>query len=378
MKITQRHAAINPTHTKRPSKAAFGPTSACKRAASAPAAHPAKFARVEDGARETAKQSTKYQQKMAQLEEEIALLTSYSSDTIYRLRFAEMKYDYISPSVVRLLGFSVEEMKRINFRSLILETRMVTNGMRKLESFDDLERKRQQGDVNKWQADYLMRTKDGRNIWISDVSHPWFDEKGKIIGSVGSMRDITDRVHAEQSAKEELQKIANTDALTGIANRREFFTDVEKELRRIKRSETELSMLLIDIDHFKNVNDSYGHDVGDAILIQMAELLKTTVRDTDLVARLGGEEFGVLLPETNTQGALYVAERLRAIIAKYPFTMGTDKAPLRVSVSVGVAGANAKENRTATDIYKLADTRLYIAKNTGRNQVSVDDVLVTH
>lgn len=364
------------SRSKLPSKAAFSPTVARKKSPLTKAPRVAK--RTDDGAAETARQSGKYQQRITSMEEELALLTSYSSDTIYRLRFSDMKYDYISPSVVRLLGFSVEEMRRINFRSLILETRMVTNGMRKLESFEDLERKRMNGDVNKWQADYLMRAKDGRNIWVSDVSHPWFDDKGRIIGSVGSMRDITDRVNAENAAKDELQKIANTDALTGIANRREFFGELEKELRRIKRSENEVALLLVDIDHFKKINDSYGHDVGDMVLVEMSQLLKTSVRETDLVARLGGEEFGILLPDTGSEGAVYVAERVRTAVMKHSFVIGTDKAPISLSVSVGIAGAQHHENRSATELYKLADTRLYIAKNTGRNQISVDEVLLTH
>jgi len=132
------------------------------------------------------------------LREEVDLLTSYSSDTIYRLDYRTMKYNYISPAVTKLLGFAPQEMKRINFRSLIVETKLVTNGLKKVSSFEELEAKRKQGDVGKWNADYLIRTKSGDKIWVSDISFPWFDSSGKVIGSVGALRDITDRVKVEQ------------------------------------------------------------------------------------------------------------------------------------------------------------------------------------
>src|SRR5262249_42138215 len=134
---------------------------------------------------------------MAELKQELAMLTSYSTDTIYRLRYDTMQYDYISPSVERLLGFTQDEIKGMNIPSLILETRIVANRLKPVDSFDTLEAARRQGNVNKWQADYLMRAKDGRKIWVSDISYPWFDSAGAIIGSVGSLRDITERVEAE-------------------------------------------------------------------------------------------------------------------------------------------------------------------------------------
>lgn len=312
------------------------------------------------------------------LKQEIELLTSYASDTIYRLRYKDMVYDYISPAVTRLLGFTPEEMCKINFRSLILETKIVTNGMKTVNSFDELEVKRQEGDVNKWHADYLMRTKDGRKVWVSDVSYPWFDDKGTIIGSIGSMRDITERVEAEDKIKQELAMVANTDALTGLGNRRQFFDQMAMEIKRMQRTNCDVSMLLLDVDHFKRVNDEYGHDVGDHVLCEISGIIKDCLRDTDLAARIGGEEFAIILPDTPADGAYWVAERIRLSILKHGFTAGTDQKPLGCTVSIGVATASMGDEVDATSLYKLADTRLYIAKNTGRNQVSVDEILHTH
>lgn len=132
------------------------------------------------------------------LRDEIELLTRYSSDVVYRLRYSTMRYDYLSPSVERLLGYSPKELADMNLRDLILETRIVAEGFAPVRSYETLEAKRRRGEVTGWQADYRMKTKRGDEIWVMDMSYPWQDEKGAIIGSIGSLRDITDRVEAEQ------------------------------------------------------------------------------------------------------------------------------------------------------------------------------------
>ncbi len=321
------------------------------------------------------------QQHLSQVEKltrEIALLTSYTGDTVYRLRYDTMKYDYISPAVTKLLGFAPEEMKKINFRSLIAETKLVTNGMRIVHSFEELEQVRRKGDVGKWQADYLIRTKDGRKVWVSDISHPWFDETGKVIGSVGSLRDVTDRVEAEAQIREELERIANTDALTGIANRREFFNVLEKELKRIHRTEMDITLLLVDIDNFRKINEIYGQDVGDKVLVDITRIVQACLRETDMQARIGGEEFAVLLPDTSVQGGVWVSERIRERVQKHEFVLGLDQAAVQCTVSIGVSSAVPGQDISASTLFKLADTRLYIAKNSGRNQIAVDEVQHTH
>src|SRR5665213_45803 len=200
---------------------------------------------------------------IGQLKAEIELLTRCSGDTVYRLRYDTMQYDYISPSVHQLLGYSVAELKRINMRSLIQETRVVSNGMRAVESYTGLEETRKRGEVKKWQADYLMKTKDSRQIWVADVSYPWFDKRGAIVGSVGSLRDVTERIHAEQKIREELLLISNADALTGLANRQTFWGRLEDETHRIRRTHGDLSMLLLDVDHFDKITKTYGRDVAN-------------------------------------------------------------------------------------------------------------------
>lgn len=313
-----------------------------------------------------------------QLQEEMDLLTSYSSDTVYRLRYDSMTYDYISPAVIKLLGFTPEEMRKINVRSLIVQTKIIKDSISAVDSYASLEQARKNGDVNKWQADYLMRTKDGRKIWVMDVSFPWFDETGKIIGSVGSLRDITGRIEAEENAKEEVVRLAYSDLLTGLANRHCFFEHVDRELKRIRRSNSHFSILLIDVDHFKAVNDTYGHNVGDKVLAQMGAVILGCLRDTDVAARIGGEEFGVFLPDTSEGGAYWVAERICLEIAKHGFHVAEAPLPVNCTVSIGTASTEGNRHISSSELYKKADTRLYIAKNTGRNQVSVDEIVQMH
>lgn len=310
--------------------------------------------------------------------DEINLLTSYSSDTVYRLSYNSMTYDYVSPAVIRLLGFSPAEMKKINFRSLILETRMVNNRMKNISSFEELEKSRKQGNVEKWQADYLMRTKDGRKIWVTDVSFPWFSEKGEVVGSVGSLRDITDRINAEERVKSEILKLANTDPLTGIANRHSFFATLDNELKRFRRAQRQFSILLIDIDHFKKINDDLGQVAGDKVLVEISRVMNSCVRETDMIARLGGEEFGIFLPDTPEEGAYWVAERICKEVSKHCFFADDSVIPVHSTVSIGVSSTKGLTSPTIADIYKKADSRLYIAKHTGRNQVSMDEIIQVH
>lgn len=310
--------------------------------------------------------------KIEKLQEEIDLLTSYFTDTVYRLRYDNMEYDYISPSVDNLLGYQPEEIHEIGFRSLILETRIISEGMRKVDSYGDYEQRRKKGEVLKWQADYLFRTKDNRKIWISDISYPWIDDEETIIGSIGILRDITERVEAERSAKEELARLAATDPLTGLHNRRIFFDSLQNELKRIDRSNKSLSLLLMDIDFFKKVNDTYGHSIGDNVLATIADIIQGCLREIDVCARVGGEEFAAILIDSPTHAAYHVAERMRKKIGRYQFKF-KDTEPFSCTVSIGICGSNCGDDDSDQDLYKRADACLYQAKDSGRNRVSVEE-----
>ncbi len=168
--------------------------------------------------------------------------------------------------------------------------------------------------------------------------------------------------------RRELERLATTDVLTGVFNRRVLLERLELELRRCRRYGSRLCVLLLDVDYFKRVNDTYGHLAGDAVLVAVGHILRTRVRNTDVAGRYGGEEFGVLLPETDLEPGRELAERLRQHVADEVFSAGT--ATFRVTCSVGVAHfADARQK--ANDLLQGADKALYRAKEQGRNRVCV-------
>lgn len=158
------------------------------------------------------------------------------------------------------------------------------------------------------------------------------------------------------------ERMALTDRLTGLANRRGVERQIRHELLRLRRFHTPISFILLDLDHFKGINDSHGHGMGDEVLRQVAKAITACVHDTDLVARWGGEEFLVVLPETPYSGALICAERIRADIQSLSGRLG-----FAVTLSGGVYQPGPGE--TMSDLLARADTRLYEAKRTGRNRI---------
>jgi two-component system cell cycle response regulator len=180
----------------------------------------------------------------------------------------------------------------------------------------------------------------------------------------------------EQSLKQALNErrmMAMTDALTGTYNRRYFTRTLTRELRLAERAGTSLALLLMDIDHFKKINDRHGHAAGDQILRHLVKRLGENLpRATDWCARLGGEEFAVVLPQTSLEGAAQVAEKLRKVIAATPFQ--TDTGNLPVSVSIGISSVETLHERATASVDQIleqADQQLYLSKDHGRNRVSV-------
>ncbi|MEE8251162.1 MAG: diguanylate cyclase [Gemmatimonadales bacterium] len=169
------------------------------------------------------------------------------------------------------------------------------------------------------------------------------------------------------SDRERFQFLANTDPLTQTLNRRALVDKLRTELQRGARYGHELSLLMIDLDHFKQVNDTYGHLVGDTVLRQLGEILMDEARNVDIVARYGGEEFVIVLPDTQVEGALIFAERLRSRVETHNF--GDSQDPLHVTISVGLAGMAAGESIDVEAVFAGADDALYKAKDGGRNMV---------
>ena len=190
------------------------------------------------------------------------------------------------------------------------------------------------------------------------------DNEGKPARIFGTFQDITERKRAE----EELRRQAVMDSLTDLFNRRHFLELAARELQRSKRYGDELSLIMLDADKFKEVNDTYGHSVGDFVLKSLASIGKSTLRDVDIFGRLGGEEFAVLLPSTSLEKAMVVAEKLRAAVVGV--VAPTEKKKLRVTVSLGVTSLR-KDTKDVDMMLKEADVALYSAKGKGRNRVEV-------
>jgi diguanylate cyclase (GGDEF)-like protein len=167
-------------------------------------------------------------------------------------------------------------------------------------------------------------------------------------------------------AHRNLLHLATTDSLTSLANRTRFLDVFERERNHAMRNSSDLSLLLIDIDHFKQVNDNHGHDVGDEVLKYVSATISNRLRKTDLACRLGGEEFGVLLPGASLEKAITIAETIRKNIAEVPYTRGNKLISLSVSIGVAEYGLDGPDLKS---LYAIADGHLYRAKTSGRNKV---------
>ncbi len=271
-------------------------------------------------------------------------------------------------SIGRVTGFSEEAVAGQPY-SIFYPNGATTND-RVLDRLHEAE-------ANGWSMDDGWRVRaDGTRFWGSAVIVPLIEPNGLAHGIDYAaeyaddarfclvLRDIT-----EQRAASETHRLQTScDHLTGVANRRTFFEAAELEIERYRRSPRPLSLVLFDADHFKAVNDNFGHPGGDAVLREFGALLLATFRQVDVVARLGGEEFGVLLPSADLRGAAAVGERCR--LAVEMSEVDADGACIRYTVSGGVATMDADVSGL-DELMKRADAALYAAKAAGRNRIEV-------
>jgi len=172
-------------------------------------------------------------------------------------------------------------------------------------------------------------------------------------------------------ANAKLQELAITDSLTGVFNRRHLFDLAKKEFARAKRSHNPISAIMLDLDHFKQINDQHGHLIGDRVLQVVAQCLRDNIREIDILGRYGGEEFTILLPDTDLSKAREIAERLHTLIGAQSVLVENES--IRVTASLGVANAVDLNNISIEELLARADQALYIAKQAGRNQVEAWD-----
>ncbi|HLK37655.1 MAG TPA: GGDEF domain-containing protein [Polyangiaceae bacterium] len=218
---------------------------------------------------------------------------------------------------------------------------------------------------------------DGKQYWVSDLNstngtfvndEPIREQRlrdGDQIRVGRSILKFMTGENIEVHYHEEIYRLMTVDGLTQAYNRRYFDEALEREFNRSKRYQRALSLIMMDIDHFKQVNDTHGHLAGDGLLRQIAGAVKPRLRAQDIFGRTGGEEFGVLLPEIGLDGATTTAEKVRGIVEATPVRF--DQQLLRCTVSLGVA--TLQDDATPQELYKRADDRLYEAKEKGRNRV---------
>jgi diguanylate cyclase (GGDEF)-like protein len=237
---------------------------------------------------------------------------------------------------------------------------------------------------------YRIKTASNEEKWVFEQGKGLFDEEGSLQAIEGFITDISTQKQTEfrlnkaleelalahellQLKSERLEHLAIHDPLTGLYNRRELDAAIEQEYASLQRLQQPFAVLILDIDHFKNVNDSWGHPVGDQVLIGLANLLKQDLRLNDRLIRYGGEEFAIVLSSLKKTDAHLLAERIRTRIARTPIKVSVSKnqtMDLTIHVSIGLACATTGDN-DPQQLIKLADDALYAAKRSGRNKTIV-------
>ena len=211
----------------------------------------------------------------------------------------------------------------------------------------------------KFSMDYRLRRYDGEYRWIRDDGCPLYNSEGEFIGYIGYCLDITGRKQDEDL----IQRLAHFDVLTGLPNRVLFTDRINHALSMAQRSQGQLAVLFLDLDHFKNVNDTLGHRIGDALLIEVAKRLKSAMREGDTASRLGGDEFILVLPGTDVNGAVHVAEKLLETVAQL---CRIEQQELVITPSIGIA-MYPDDGEDFDTLSKCADVAMYRAKHDGRN-----------
>ncbi len=220
----------------------------------------------------------------------------------------------------------------------------------------------EQQDIIANENDHILLSASGEHFSITDSVAPIINEDGQVLGSVLVFRDVT---HARELSAE-LNWQALHDPLTGLANRRQFETSMKALLEKAKSGDLKHHLLYLDLDQFKIVNDTCGHDAGDELLKQITDTLAKKLRKTDLLARLGGDEFGVLLESCDAEHALTIANNLRQAVENFRFGWQTQS--FKIGVSIGVAEISGQETKAA-EVLSAADAACYVAKESGRNRV---------
>jgi diguanylate cyclase (GGDEF)-like protein/PAS domain S-box-containing protein len=288
------------------------------------------------------------------------MLTEGINDVVFRCGPDGTAF-YVSPSSVRLFGWTPAEMVGKGPSDFVVAE--------DLPAIIEAQKSHAAGEDSSLLA-YRVKRKDGTTVWVEGSAHMVVDPAIGGPNLIVVMRDISERKRQE----ERLYELATTDGLTGLANRRAFDEALETEWRRTQRASGQLSLLLIDLDHFKGFNDHYGHQVGDDCLRTVASTIRASIRrPADLAARYGGEEIAIILPDTDAAGAVFIAQAIRMAVETLLIPHAENAAGAGfVTISTGVATTLSRVGgsiQMPAGLLQAADTALYKAKHNGRNRV---------
>ena len=302
----------------------------------------------------SARDITRQKEELAKLEasrHELQSIFDQLPDVFYRTDMQGI-ITMISPFCFKTIGYSQEEM---------LGTPMA--GYYKTpEDRQKIVQAITKGSGKAIQVEAALKHKDGSTIWVSTNAFVRLDEKGKPSCIEGVARDISARKRME----DRLTTLSRTDSLTGVYNRQYFMDQSEEVIKVMRRYKHPASMMLADLDHFKSINDRYGHHAGDLALNAFVQVCRETIRESDIFGRMGGEEFAITLPETPLQSAAVLAERIRKATAEMDITL--DGQTIKLTVSIGLVELSA-EDQSLKAILHRADQAMYQAKEKGRNRV---------
>ncbi len=267
----------------------------------------------------------------------------------------EGQIEYVNSSFMEATGYTPEEAMQLSPHEML-------SFLASPDVYDEMLDTILAGQV--WRCELVNRKKNGETFWEYTVIAPIYQPDGEVTHFVAVKEDITMRKQAEQ----EMERLVITDPLTDLFNRRYFFDQGEKVFSRSCSEPYELALLMIDLDHFKKLNDLFGHQIGDECLVAVGQRLLDNARPTDIVARYGGEEFVALLPRVTAEEALAIAERIREEFENAPIEIEAEH--FSVMVSIGIAVLD-KDTASLDEMLTRADGALYEAKNTGRNRCVV-------
>ncbi len=259
----------------------------------------------------------------------------------------------VNPQMCWTLGYDKDE----------LEGRPASDFVHPQDSHSDPAYVRHDGDgAGAWsEFERHYRHKNGTSVWCRVSSSLVRGALGEPLYYISHVNDITASRHMEQ----ELKRLASTDPLTGIANRRPFLEALEQALQRMRRCPCPVCCVMVDLDHFKHINDQFGHLAGDQVLQTFTHLCLSRLRSTDLIGRLGGEEFGILMPDTDIEGARQLAEELRKIIEETPIQVEGHR--ITLTISLGITECRTDDSGPDA-VLSRTDQALYLAKSAGRNR----------